>query len=334
MIPSSMAETDLCACPNPADRSALPEGAHPGAPPTRAGSTKLRTSGILAVLLTCLAALFVAVPPLPSSAADPPKCAVSTNGTYQPRYREVALALERTAAGEPRGGYPDLQLLKVGTVDPQLKDVAVPCILVKSIAFLESSWRMASGVQQGTVGSALISGSCGYGVMQVTWGMRWPDELPYATQHQIASDYEFNIAWGMRMLADRWNATEVYPPIGDRNPAVIENWYYAVWGYNNWNARNNPNNPDMPWPRLAFNGTQSRGSYPYQEMVWGLAANPPQVGGQPLWEPVTLTLPKREQVGTTPSPLPMPDPAHMNACPLPSPASHIVTLPWLSRFRR
>jgi hypothetical protein len=83
------------------------------------------------------------------------------------------------------------------------------------------------------------------------------------------------------------------------DPAIIENWYYAVWAYNGFtgpgaNQSNHPLDPQFSdWPRPAFqcSGDQQRNRYPYQELVWGCMANPPSAAGQRLWEPVPATLP-------------------------------------------
>jgi hypothetical protein len=140
------------------------------------------------------------------------------------------------------------------------------------------------------------------------------------------------------MLADRWNAApSVLPVIGDRDPNVIENWYYAVWAYNKWTPANNPNNPDFPWPRPAYAPGLNKTLYPYQELVWGLAANPPRVGGQHLWQPVALTLPDREAVGLTPQPLPAPVEPHYSVCAAPAAVSEQVFrigFPWVTRGLR
>ncbi len=143
------------------------------------------------------------------------------------------------------------------------------------------------------------------------------------------------------MLVERWNAApRTLPIIGDRDPNIIENWYYAVWAYNKWTAANNPNNPDLPWPRPAFTGKENRTNYPYQELVWGLAANPPSVAGQPMWEPVALALPGREDVGLTPRALAQIEPPHRSVCAAPpttpavpaaKPGLWKIALPWVTR---
>ncbi len=145
-----------------------------------------------------------------------------------------------------------------------------------------------------------MSPDFGYGIMQVTSGMAGafgsPDgSLDPGTQSRVASDYRFNIAYGMNILLKKWAAT---PTIGNGDPAVIENWYYAIWAYNGWGWVNNPNNP-----RFTRTGTPATdpSSYPYQERVLYLVAHPPRDSdGNPLWKAVPVTLPSRGQIGSSP----------------------------------
>jgi hypothetical protein len=87
--------------------------------------------------------------------------------------------------------------------------------------------------------------------------------------------------------------------VGDRNPQAIEDWYYAVWSYNGFAFQNHPLNPRFPaWPRTPYSCGPSddgfshdRSQYPYQELVFGCMANPPQPDGTPLWEAQEVNLP-------------------------------------------
>lgn len=80
----------------------------------------------------------------------------------------------------------------------------------------------------------------------------------------------------------------------------MEDWYYAVWAYNGFSWNNNPNNEDLYQPQSA-RGTwqcgadpnQQRSSFPYQELIWGCAANPP---GNDYWEASQLSLPSDSEV--------------------------------------
>ncbi len=253
-------------------------------------------------------AVVIALQPLNALA-----CAVSGAQGYQASSTEVATAMELAAVSRLSASYPPLPPLETSS-GPLI--APVPCVLLKATGYLEGSWRQAvASVPVGQTGPVRQSASCGYGIMQITSGMRQPGELPIEVQQRIASDYRYNIGWGAKMLAEKWNAMDFFGAVvGDRDPRVAEDWYYAVWAYNQFNFKNNPSNPDYPWPRPPFDGTQSKTNYPYQELVWGLAANPPREGGRPLWEPVALTLPKGEEIGETPGPIPEPSPSHGSVC--------------------
>ncbi|HEV8573160.1 MAG TPA: hypothetical protein VGR43_00485, partial [Dehalococcoidia bacterium] len=171
----------------------------------------------------------------------------------------------------------------------------IPPVILKAIAWIESGWAQGAydpPVQYGQVGPTLISNDCGYGIMQITSGMQNVSGVPNLDQAMIGGHYAFNIARGARILADKWNlAPEYRPVVGSRNSTIIEDWYYALWGYNGFASKNHPlsHNPNRP-PYLC-DGTQPRGNYPYQELVFGCVAHPPVRGGSPLWAAQPVTLP-------------------------------------------
>ena len=188
----------------------------------------------------------------------------------------------------------------------------IPPILLKSIAWIESSITQSAGeVAFGSIGPALVSFDCGHGIAQVTSGMTVPaGEAGRGSPEQalVATHFAYNIARGARILADKWNeAPEMKPVAGsDTNghPAILENWYFAVWSYNGFTGpgANRSNHPLDPiygsWPRPPYSCGASgdgkghnRGNYPYQELVFGCANNPPIVEGRPLWEAQAITLP-------------------------------------------
>jgi len=136
--------------------------------------------------------------------------------------------------------------------------------------------------------------------MQVTTGMQNTTGEPTQEQLMTAAHFAYNIARGTRILVDKWNlATEFRPVVGDRNPQVIEDWYYAIWGYNGFVFVNHPLNPRFPaWPRTPYSCGpfddgfgHDRSQYPYQELVLGCMAHPPEPEGKPLWQALEVTLP-------------------------------------------
>lgn len=140
---------------------------------------------------------------------------------------------------------------------------------------------------------------CGYGVAQVTDGMRLAGReqgrvtaLPYDSQLAVALDFTANIAAGMQILAKKWNETRAAGlTINDGKPQYLENWFFAVWAYNSgfypqgaagqpWGVGwlNNPINPLYPPNRHAFlDGSPADASHPqdwpYPEKVMGFAAH-------------------------------------------------------------
>lgn len=216
---------------------------------------------------------------------------------YQPQVWEVAAAMDQAAANQPRfDQYTTIPDLGKGWPNPTPVPGTVPAILLKAIGQVESSWYQAAyAVPRGGFGPPLTpSGGCAYGVMQIASGMTRPGELPPDVQRRIAREYAYNIARGAVMLGYKWRFT---PAVGSNDPAVPEHWYFAVWAYNSWSYLNNPNNPNYPWPRPPFDGSQPRKNYPYQELVYGYANNPPY-SRWPKPSPA-LVLPLREWVGAT-----------------------------------
>ena len=138
-------------------------------------------------------------------AACPPGVATAT-GT-NPSYADISAKLTAAAAA-----------------DPVLK---IPPQVLKAIAYQESEWR-----QYDADGNVVISGDddvCGVGIMQVT-STESSDPL------RLATDIDFNIAEGARILRDKWvfsqTSNEPNDTNADDDPAITENWYYAVCLYN------------------------------------------------------------------------------------------------------
>jgi len=214
----------------------------------------------------------------------------------------------------PGDTYFGLPLLEAGLRGSRTTSAtaSIPPVLLKSIAWIESSYTQASQqVPYEAIGPALVSFDCGHGIMQVTSGMTTPlGERGYPSPQQAlaATHFAYNIARGAAILADKWNAAPEDRPIAGTDtggdPAIIENWYFAVWSYNGFTGpgANRSNHPMDPiygtWPRVSYScGSSSdglghnRGNYPFQELIFGCASHPPQVDGVNLWTPQTVDLP-------------------------------------------
>lgn len=108
----------------------------------------------------------------------------------------------------------------------------IPSVLLKAIAFKESSWR-----QWDDQGNPLLSSSGSHpaiGIMQIASY----NDKDTATVQRLKNDIDFNIATGADLLNQKWNFV---PKIGDGERNKLENWYFALWAYNNWSRLNNPN---------------------------------------------------------------------------------------------
>ena len=187
----------------------------------------------------------------------------------------------------------------------------VPCILLKAIGYVETTgWKQFDAAHGQTGPTVLSQGDCAYGLMQIATGMGGGAGFDPS---RVVSDPTYNIGTGARILTEKWNwratGSEGCPAtrIGDQDPRVAENWYYAVWAYNSWSYENNPNNLRYPPDRLPYECGGNFADYPYQERVWGCAAHPP---GPEFWSPVPLGLPSRALGQSPPGWIDTPRPSH------------------------
>jgi hypothetical protein len=197
----------------------------------------------------------------------------------QPTPNQVEWAVDMAVRGNLRsnyirqGGYRDQAGL--GTIDPQglfspptlTGNGKIPANVLLGIMAQESNlWQAEGGSIPGQMGSPLAAvdgyyghkadpndpaaywqinwdkSDCGYGVGQVTDGMRLAGHakdhetsLSPALQKLVAVDYATNIAASMKILADKWN--EVHKDgqkitVNNDDPSKVENWFTAVWNYN------------------------------------------------------------------------------------------------------
>ncbi|WP_375603559.1 Tat pathway signal protein [Streptomyces sp. JHA26] len=277
-------------------------------------------------------------------------CSVSRNDmslqALQPTPNQVEWAVDMAVRGELRGNWlrqgDYRNQAGLGTIDPQglfprpeLKGGGrIPANVLLGILAQESNlWQAESGAIPGQMGNPLAAvdgyyghdakdtllgywrinwddSDCGYGVGQVTDGMRLAGHektgetsLDPSLQKIIAVDYAANIAASMKILADKWN--EVHTDgqritVNNDDPARVENWFTAAWNYNlgfnppsesgknggHWGLGwyNNPANPmykegawDHPFMDVSLDPDNIRDAahpqyWPYEEKVMGWSA--------------------------------------------------------------
>jgi len=240
--------------------------------------------------------------------SQPQTCPVPPAWGRQPYPSELAPVYDLAGRNQLGDLGPPLPPVNYG-MPPNMTQISgrVPCILLKAIGYTESVWKQFVA-DYGQTGPTLISFDCGYGIMQITSYMSGGGGFD---PPRVAAEPTYNIGTGARILIQKWN---VVPFIGENDPWVAEEWYYATWAYNGWGWVNNPNNPRFPPNRPPWTGApgQNRADYPYQELVWGYAGHPPSGS---FWEAVPLTLPPREWI-TDPPPywIPRPAPWHVYTC--------------------
>lgn len=263
-------------------------------------------------------------------------CSVPRNDprsqVYQPTPRQVEWAADQAVTGSltftreanwkqsglpaysPQGWFPPIPLEGGGRVPAQ--------IMLGILAQESNLWQASRMALPGVTGNPLIGNyygrpvtnstseddwdihwdkaDCGYGVSQVTDGMRRagatrPGEtaLEPEKQRAVALDYAANIAAGLRILQEKWNQTRrAGLIINNGDPSKIENWFFAVWAYNSgfhpdqgdgspWGMGwfNNPINPRYPADRKPFleytyDDARTPQKWPYPEKVLGWAGHP------------------------------------------------------------
>lgn len=163
------------------------------------------------------------------------------------------------------------------------KEEKIPSPILKAIAFQESSWH-----QFDSNGQPLLSPTGAMGIMQISPKYETPENIV-----KLKTDIEYNIRRGAQLLNEKW---AFVPKIGDGDRNKLENWYFAIWAYNIWSGKNNPNEAKTSsiiednTPKADGSKVISRGGsaviptpapipaptpVPYQERILSTIANPP-----------------------------------------------------------
>jgi len=142
----------------------------------------------------------------------------------------------------------------------------IPPEVLYAVGYTESDLQ-----QYDDSGGPLISPDGGIGIMQVTPG--------HITQsfdtYDLKYDWRYNVDAGAQVLLKKWNyknkidtiggqTGSFIPIIGDGDPMVLENWYFALWAYNGYVGENNPNELPKEINYVGSGYTKYKG---YQEKV-------------------------------------------------------------------
>jgi hypothetical protein len=284
-------------------------------------STKVSVvaSGATSSNTTSAVSPLAAVEPPP---AGVPTCAIGRNDVhrqaFQPSANQVEWAVDLAVHGElmvqrpanflktGQAAYRPQSMFPLPTSGPQVPAQIMLAILAQESNMSQASWHAVPG----DGGNPLIadyygnrstdpdhiaygSADCGYGIGQVTDGMRTTaTTLTTAQQVAIATDYAANIAASVRILADKWTQLKNQgTQANNYDPQYIENWFLPVWGYNSgvyapsgsspygvgW--LNNPANPRYPADRESFlrvnlGDTSHPADWSYPEKIMGWAEVP------------------------------------------------------------
>ncbi|MEY9849030.1 hypothetical protein ABH940_006134 [Streptacidiphilus sp. BW17] len=207
----------------------------------------------------------------------------------------------------PESMFPPTPLTGGGTIPAQV----MLGILAQESNLKQASWHAVPGDSGNPLNSDYYGNQdsisslpnyagtdCGYGIAQVTNGMSTNRGTPMgaAQATAVATDYAANIAAGVQILGQTWNELLSLPTpmtVNNGSSQYIENWYFAIWGYNSGvytdpsqnNGRlglgwaNNPANPAYNPTREFFmryntGDAAHPGDWPYQEKVLGWADSP------------------------------------------------------------
>jgi hypothetical protein len=163
---------------------------------------------------------------------------------------------------------------------------AIPAVIMKSIARVESVCQHFN-----SDGSPKVTGSS-IGLMQIN------NKNGVYDNSKLKYDILYNIEAGADVLLNKWSMSsyQSVSSVGNMDPNVLENWYFALWAYNGWAQSNNPN-------MLSSYAKK----YTYQDLIYSIAE---KEYGQRINKIDTSYLPK---TGKPSRSLVVPTPAYTNS---------------------
>jgi len=306
-----------------------------------------RFSSVLAVFAGVLGA-YAVVPPAADAACGPTycpsygipvhscpwrsgiSCKVDPAKADNPSFTELSDIFDKIAMGPAKYGTLGWNYsldLTDGNGKPKAPSKVpahYPCVLLKAVSAHESvGWNqfcVPTGPDCPGYQRTIVACDCGYGLMQVTSGMDSTHAPPAYDIKRVASDAGYNTSVGSQIYGGKWSYG---PSVGDRRVDVIEDWYFATWGYNGFAVSNNPNNATYPADRKQYRdpGGLSAGNYPYQEKIWGYVRVPygAKEGKGAGYKAYPISLPNRAEIcascGKPTADVSDPSPIHVSDCP-------------------
>ena len=122
-------------------------------------------------------------------------------------------------------------------IELMIEEVAIkrgiPAILLKGIARVESVYKHFNND-----GSPKVSGTS-IGLMQIN-NIHGGYE-----DYKLKYNIRYNIEAGADVLLNKWSMSSYQniSSVGNMDPNILENWYFALWAYNGWAQSNNPLSP-------------------------------------------------------------------------------------------
>lgn len=247
----------------------------------------------------------------PSYTPSTSSCGVSpvagTNPTIS-TWNTIFDSVSKGPAGWGSDG-PSVGTMKKGCTTVVTASPEYPCVVMKAVMMQESLWQhfcvpTLPSSQVGAGSRTIVSSDCGYGIAQITSGMRSGETASFS-RTRVAGEPKYNLQVGARFFSEKWAVVNC---VGDRQPSVAEHWYSAMWAYNGLSYINNPNNPNKRAGRGVYRPASdggSQSSWTYSERIFGHVENP---ADSRYWSSVALAYPVRSDVGTTSQPRAMPEP--------------------------
>ena len=129
----------------------------------------------------------------------------------------------------PLGGFVNPSYDEVNAeIERLARNYDIPPVIIKHMAWKESDWEQYDMYKGDVKTGEDKGGTVGYGIMQITVNPEDPppdiDDLKY--------DWKYNLEEGIKHLLGKWDINVKGFTGWDADPAILENWYYAIAWYN------------------------------------------------------------------------------------------------------